>query len=188
MARAGAAADASDGEARLATFLARYTPEIQERGRAARAWMARRLPGATQLVYDNYNALVIGFGPSERASEAPFSIALYPRWVTLFFLQGAGLPDPRKLLRGSGVRVRSIVLDSADVLDRPEVGALIDAALLQAGLTLQGPPAGRVVVRAVAPTHRARKPAAKKSAGAGAGKASGKGGARGGASARKWKR
>src|ERR1039458_9537409 len=65
-----------------------------------------RLPGAVQLVYDNYNALVIGFGPSERASEASFSIVLYPRWVTLFFLQGAGLPDPRRLLKGSGKVVR----------------------------------------------------------------------------------
>ena len=70
-----------------------------------------------QLVYDNYNALAIGFGPSERASEAIFSIVLYPRWVTLFFLQGAGLADPKRLLKGSGKVVRHIVLASAADLD-----------------------------------------------------------------------
>ena len=46
------------------------------------------------------NALAIGFGPTERASEAIFSIAVFPRWVSLFFLQGAGLPDPDGILQG----------------------------------------------------------------------------------------
>jgi len=40
------------------------------------------------MVYDNYNALVIGFGPNDRPSLAIFSIVLFPRWVTLCFLQG----------------------------------------------------------------------------------------------------
>ena len=39
------------------------------------------------MVYDNYNALVVGFGPSERASEAVVSLAIFPKWVTLCFLQ-----------------------------------------------------------------------------------------------------
>jgi hypothetical protein len=30
------------------------------------------LPGAIELVYDNYNALAIGFGPSEKSSDAIF--------------------------------------------------------------------------------------------------------------------
>jgi hypothetical protein len=40
----------------------------------ALAKMRARLPGAVELVYDNYNALAIGFGPTERTSEAVFSI------------------------------------------------------------------------------------------------------------------
>jgi len=69
--------------------------------------MRKKFPRAEVMVYYNY-ALAIGFGPSERASDAVFSIVLYPRWVNLFFLQGAGLPDPHKLLKGSGKLVRSI--------------------------------------------------------------------------------
>ena len=83
-------------EIQLDAFLDKYTPPVATLARACLAKMRARLPGAVQLVYDNYNALAIGFGPSERASEAIFSIALYPRWVTLFFLQGAALPDPRR--------------------------------------------------------------------------------------------
>src|ERR1022692_2413575 len=95
-------------ESQLDRFLDKYTPAVATLARACLAKMRARLPGAVQLVYDNYNALAIGFGPSERASEAIFSIALYPRWVTLFFLQGAGLPDPRRLLKGSGKVVPAI--------------------------------------------------------------------------------
>ena len=83
-------------ERQLDGFLDKYTPAVATLARASLAKMRARLPGAVQLVYYNYNALAIGFGPSERASEAIFSIALYPRWVTLFFLQGAGLADPAR--------------------------------------------------------------------------------------------
>ena len=72
--------------------------------------MRARLPGAVELVYDNYNALVIGFGPNERASDAVFSIALYPKWINLFFLYGAMLEDPKEILRGSGKQVRRLLL------------------------------------------------------------------------------
>ena len=99
-----------------ARFIGKYAPEIGTLARAAIARIRRQLPGAVELVYDNYNALVIGFGPSERASEAIVSIALYPRCVNLFFLQGAKLSDPEGLLQGNGKQVRRIGLHDAAVL------------------------------------------------------------------------
>src|SRR5689334_14308151 len=101
---------ALSAEDRLANFLAKYTPDIAAVAREARAKLQTLLPGAIELVYDNYNALVVGFGPTERASDAILSIALYPRWVNLFFLNGVGLPDPRRLLQGDGKTVRRITL------------------------------------------------------------------------------
>src|SRR5580704_14521591 len=86
----------------LARFIDKYTLEIASLARTILAKMRKRYPTAIELVYDNYNALAIGFGPTERPSEAIFSIALYPKWVSLFFLQGAVLPDPEKKLQGSG--------------------------------------------------------------------------------------
>ncbi len=146
-------------EAQLETFLRKYTPAIAAQGRAIRARMSELLPGAIQLVYDNYNALVIGFGPSEHASEAPFSIALYPRWVTLFFLQGAGLPDPHKLLKGGGKIVRHIVLKSPEDLDLPPIRALMTEALrrAEAGIDPSGP--GGLVIRSISAKQRPRRPA-----------------------------
>src|SRR5437763_109557 len=97
-----AAPDGVSTERELQRFLSRYTPELRTLAEETLVKMRGRLPGAVQLVYDNYNALVVGFGPSEHASEAPFSIALYPKVVRLFFLNGAELPDPKHVLEGEG--------------------------------------------------------------------------------------
>jgi hypothetical protein len=150
---------AKSAEAHLASFLAKYTPEIVALAGAVLDKMRERLPGAIELVYDNYNALVIGFGPTERASDAIFSIALYPRWVNLFFLHGADLPDPQKLLKGNGKVVRSITLKDAAVLDRPAVQALMTTALARATLPFDDTQPGRMVIKSISPKQRPRRPA-----------------------------
>ncbi len=144
--------------AQLGGFLARYTPDIARRTRAILTAMRKRLPGATEMVYDNYNALVIGFGPSARTSDAPFSIAVYPRWVTLFFLKGATLPDPGRILKGSGTTVRHMVLDGPHTLDLPAVRGLMRDALRRARPTID-PAAKRVlVIKSVSARQRPRRP------------------------------
>jgi hypothetical protein len=145
-------------EKQLAGFIAKYTPEIAALAHAALAKMRARLPGAVELVYDNYNALAVGFGPSERTSEAVFSIALFPRWVSLFFLHGADLPDPGKLLQGNGKVARHIVLDDADALDQPGVRALMDQALARAARPLDATSSGRIVIKSISAKQRPRRP------------------------------
>ena len=142
----------------LNAFMARYTPEIAATARAALVRLRRQVPGAVEMVYDNYNALVIGFGPSERASDAVLSIALYPKWVTLFFLQGAGLPDPKGLLKGSGTRVRGITLEAAADIDGPAVRALIRAALEDAVARIDPAARRRMLIKSISPKQRPRRP------------------------------
>ena len=141
--------------ARLATFIAKFSPEVAKVARAALAKMRKRLPGAVELVYDNYNALAIGFGPSERTSEIVFSIALYPRWVSLFFAEGARLKDPDRRLQGSGNQVRHVVLTDPKVLDEPAVKRLMTQALKKAG-PISGP--RRLVIKSVSAKQRPRRP------------------------------
>src|SRR5476651_1426592 len=57
-------------------FLAKYSVEVRSVARKAIAKLRVRLPGAIELVYDNYNALAIGFSSSERAADVIVSIAL----------------------------------------------------------------------------------------------------------------
>ena len=144
----------------LTGFLKKYDPALAALGKAALAKMRKRVPGAVELVYDNYNALVIGFGPTERASQAILSIALYPRWVNLFFLQGVRLSDPQGLLKGEGTRVRHVVLEDAAVLDAPGVRRLIAQALAASPTRIDGTRRRRMVIKSVSSKQRPRRPRA----------------------------
>ena len=145
--------------ARLNGFLAKYSPEVAALGRAVHKKIRQLLPNWFEMVYDNYNALVIGFSPTERPSDAIFSIALYPRWVTLFFLDsGASLPDPHGLLKGSGKIVRGLRLESASDLDEPAVRALIAEALARAERPMNRARRSQLVIRAVSAKQRPRRP------------------------------
>ena len=146
-------------EAQLAGFIAKYTPEIGALAREVRAKMRARLPGAVELVYDNYNFFVIGYGPTDRPSEAVFSIVLSSRKVSLCFLKGAGLPDPDKLLQGGGNVVRNIALEDASVLDKPAVKALMAAALERSAKPFDKKAPTRLVIRSVSAKQRQRRPA-----------------------------
>src|SRR6476646_7169124 len=103
-------------EKQLDFFIDKHTPEIAALARRMLARMRARLPGAVEFVYDNYAALAIGFGPTERPSDAVFSVVLYPRWTHLYFLQGAVLPDPAGRLQGSGKVGRHLVVNDDSVL------------------------------------------------------------------------
>ena len=144
--------------ASLKRFIGKFSAPVRRVAIAALAKMRDRLPGAIELVYDNYNALAIGFGPGERASEVIFSIALYPRWVTLFFLRGAALEDADGILKGSGNQVRHIVLESAATLDKPAVRRLMKSALAQAKRGIDAKGKRRIVIKAVSAKQRPRRP------------------------------
>jgi hypothetical protein len=145
-------------EEQLAGFLAKFTPEIAREAEAAIAKMRARLPGAIEMVYDNYNALVVGFGPTERASEAIFSIAVFPRYFSLCFLQGTKVPDPQKLLQGSGNVARHIRLDPPETLDLPEVQAVMAAALASAEKPIDPTQPGKLVIKSISAKQRPRRP------------------------------
>ncbi len=152
-------AHANTAEQQLASFLARYTDEVAALAEAILGEMRRLYPTALELVYDNYNALAIGFGPTERPSEAIFSIAVFPRWVSLFFLQARGLPDPEGILRGAGSVARHVVLPSPAALGEPALRTLMLAALERARVPFDPHGAHRLIIRSVSPTQRPRRPA-----------------------------
>lgn len=151
----------SDG-AQIGTFLSKYTPEMAAAGKAARARMRRRVPGGVEFVYDNYNALVFGFGPSDRPSEAVLSLALMPKWVTLCFLKGATLSDPKGILRGSGSTVRNVRLQGTKDLDDPYISDLIEQAIQSASPPFASAKAApRTVIKSISAKQRPRRPSRK---------------------------
>jgi hypothetical protein len=145
----------------LAGFIDKFDPAIAKLIRSARAAVRKRLPTAIELVYDNYNALAIGFGPTERASDAIVSVAAYARGVNLYFIYGASLPDPHKILKGSGNQGRFIVFDGAAVVGRPEVQALLRAAIRHGKTPLPAAGRGYTVIKSISAKQRPRRPPAK---------------------------
>jgi hypothetical protein len=145
-------------EGQLAAFIAKFSPAMQDRIRACRAKMRARFPDAVELVYDNYNFLVIGYGPTAHASDAILSLAAHARGVNLCFLQrGPELPDPGSILRGRGKVARNLALDAPEDLDRPEVGAVIDAALGLAGTPMRASNGPELIIKSVSAKQRARR-------------------------------
>lgn len=141
----------------LNAMIDRFDPVIQKVVRAARTKLRKRLPAAVELVYDNYNALAIGFASSEKRGDWIVSLAVYARGVNLYFVYGIALPDPHKLLQGSGNQGRFIRLESAAVLDRPEIEALLEAAIAEADTPLPSHGRGYTVIKSVSPNHRRRR-------------------------------
>jgi hypothetical protein len=147
-------------EKELEGFIGKFEPKHQALIRATRKALRRRLPAANELVYDNYNFFVIGYCSTERPSDCIVSIAAGANGVALSFYHGATLPDPQKVLLGSGRQNRFVRLESAATLARPEVDALITAAVSQARTPLPATARGTLIIRSISKTQRPRhKPA-----------------------------
>ena len=146
-----------DAVEQLKGFIAKFDPKAQTLIRAVRRAMRRRLPSAFELVYDNYNFFVIGYGPTERPSESILSIAAGASGVGLCFIWGATLPDPAGILLGSGKQTRFVRLPSASVLAEPAVARLITAAVAQSRVPLPARGRGRLIIRSVSVKQRPRR-------------------------------
>jgi len=144
-------------EARLAEFVAKFSPEHQRMIRAVRKRLRQRFKGANELVYDNYNFFVIGYSPTERPSDAIVSMACGSNGVGLCFIHGAKLPDPTGILTGAGKQTRFIHLDTPALLGREDVEALIAEAIARAKAPLSPANAGRLIIRSVSAKQRPRR-------------------------------
>jgi len=147
-----------NAQAQLDSFIDKYTPDVAAIARALLTKVKARVPGATIMVYDNYNALVIGFGPSEKPGQAVLSLAVMPRWVTLCFLRGVGLPDPHGLLNGSGNQVRHTRLHTADAFDDPRIQDLIQAALNHCEPPIDPCANQQLIIKSISAKQRPRRP------------------------------
>jgi hypothetical protein len=149
--------DSRSTEKQLRSFIEKFEPKHQGTIRAARRALRKRFPTANELAYDNYNFFVIGYGPTERPSDCFVSIAAAANGVGLCLIHGASLPDPAKILIGSGKQTRFIRVPSVSVLEQPEVRALLTPAAERARVPLPRSGRGRLIIRSVSAKQRARR-------------------------------
>ena len=144
-------------EAQLRTLIAKFAPAHLRLIGAMRRWLRKRLPTAHEVVYEYHDFFVISYSPNERGYEGVFAIRASANGVRLYFNRGKGLPDPAKLLRGSGKQTRWIHLEGASTLARPEVVRLSDEAIARNRVPFASTGRGPVVIRSVSAKQRRRK-------------------------------
>jgi hypothetical protein len=151
----------SNADDQLAGCIDKFTPEMAKAIRAVRAALRKRLPTANELVYDNYNFFVIGYSATLRPSDCFTQLVADAHGVRLAFYYGSTLPDPAGILLGGGKQNRFIHLASARDLSKPEVEALIYAAIAQGKAPLPATGRGTLVIRSVSAKQRPRRVAEK---------------------------
>jgi len=143
----------------LRQFLKPYDPDVVAIAAAARSLVLAEAPGATELVYDAYNAVAMGYSFTGRPSDAFCHIAVYSHWVNLGFNRGAELAEPEGLLAGSGRLIRHLRLQSLADLERPFVRGFVRAAIASAKRSsVQVAGKSRSIVRAVYAKRRRPRP------------------------------
>jgi len=147
----------NNAEDQLAECIDKFTPEMARAIRAVRAALRKRLPTANELVYDNYNFFVIGYSSTLRPSDCFTQLVADAHGVRLAFYYGSTLPDPAGILLGGGNQNRFIRLVSARDLRKPEVEALIRAAVAQGKAPLPATGRGALVIRSVSAKQRPRR-------------------------------
>ena len=148
-------------EAQLRSLIEKFDPKDQKLIRSVRSAVRKRLPSANELVYDYDTFFVISYSSTERPTDAIVATAARPDGVRLYLMQGPRLPDPKKLLTGSGKQTRFLRLETARQLAHPDVEALIAAALDQASAPLPSEGRGRLVIRTFGSKKRPRRKPAK---------------------------
>src|SRR2546423_5483309 len=151
------AANSHSAEEQLRAFIEKFEPKHQATIRAARRALREKFPTANELAYDNYNFFVIGYGPTERPSDCFVSIAAAANGVGLCFIYGGSLPDPAKILSGSGKQTRFVRLPSAQTLARPEIQTLLTLEAERARASLPTSGRGKLVIRSVSAKQRPRR-------------------------------
>lgn len=148
-------------EAQLRSLIEKFSPKDQKLIRSVRSAVRKRLPSAHELAYDYNTFFVIAYSPTEQPPDAILATAARPDGVRLYLMPGPQLPDPKKLLLGSGKQARYVPLETARRLTHPDIEALIAAAIEHATVPLAAKGRGRLIIRTFGPKKRPRRKSAK---------------------------
>jgi hypothetical protein len=148
-------------EAELKTLIAKFAPAQLRLVAAVRRSLLKRLPTAHEVVYEYRDRFVVSYSPSGHGYEGVLAVRGSAEGVRLYFNRGKELPDPAKLLQGSGGQTRWIQLEGASTVARPEVTRLIDEAVARNRVPFARAGRGSVVMSpsTSAKQRRRRRPA-----------------------------
>ena len=121
----------------LLGYLTAYDPHVSDLLLALREIVLEEAPDAIESISKGY-AVAIGFSFTGKPLKDGFChVVAYKTHVNLGFNRGALLPDPNRVLAGSGKLIRHLAVRNRNELEHPAVRRYLQAAIEQVG----GPPA-----------------------------------------------
>lgn len=148
-------------DAQLRSLIEKFDLKDQKFIRSVRSAVRKRLPTANELVYDYRSFFVIAYSSTDHPTNGIVAVAARPDGVRLYFTRGPQLPDPKKLLMGSGKQTRFIRVESAKQLTHPDVETLIAATINLASVPLPSKGRGTLIIRTFGAKRRPRRRLAK---------------------------
>lgn len=148
------AAARRSAETEVSGLIAKFAPAHRKFVGALRRSLRKRLPTAHEIVYEYRDFFVISYSPNEHGYEGVLGIRAGANGIRLFFNRGKELPDPRKVLHGSGGLTRWVSLEGASAFARPEVERLVDEAIARNRVPFPSAGRGPVVIRSTSATQR----------------------------------
>lgn len=109
------------------TILATADPAVQALARQSRDLIRAVYPAAVEVPWPRQRVVGYGVGPRKQTQHFCY-LALHRDHLNLGFNHGVALPDPDRLLRGPGKRLRHTPITTPADLARPALRTLLAAA------------------------------------------------------------
>jgi hypothetical protein len=143
-------------------FLSPFEDDIKERALWLREFIWDLYPTANELIYDNYNALAIGWSPTDRAGHIFCSIAIgrTSKNVHFGFYWGSEIPDPKKILIGNGNQYRYILVKDKKDFPKAYIKKLVKDAYINSLAKVKDPKQimkGATIIKSISPVKRENK-------------------------------
>jgi hypothetical protein len=146
----------------LLKFLKPFNKDITERALWLREFIWDLYPQANELIYDNYNALAVGWSPTDKVGHTFCSIAVGRTSNNLHFgfYWGSELSDPDKILLGEGNQYRYILVPDKNKFPKVFIKKLLKEAYANSLAKVKDKKqimSGQTIVKSVSEKKREKK-------------------------------
>ena len=141
----------------LRKFLEPFPDNVKEITLWLREFIWDLYPDCNELVYDNYNALAIGFAPTDKAGDAFCSLAVYGKHTNFGFNRGSEIMDPDKILNGKGSLYRHITIKDKKNFPKAYIEKLLREAYANSIARVKGERQvlkGQTITKSISPVQR----------------------------------
>ena len=108
-------------------IVSRVSPHARQLAEGARALIRDVYPAVVEVPWPKQRVIGYGVGP-KKMSEHFCYISVSQKHINLGFMYGAELPDPEKLLEGSGKLLRHVRIAALEQLSNPALRQLLITA------------------------------------------------------------